>query len=388
MCGYRETSLLCNQFCFIRPAFHEGLCTNSIMNIVLVRRGYSRTGGAENYLKRLGRALVERGYGAKLYTTEEWPEAEWPYGPLTRFKASTPWDFAQEIQRNQKSGEILFSLDRVFACDCYRAGDGVHRVWLERRIAHEPSWRSRFRFLNPKHRQILELEQSLFGRAGAKKVIANSKLVKNEIVRKFGYSSADITLIYNGLPPVELKAESRSRLEVRREFEIGDEEIAVLFAGSGWERKGLNYALEAVRPITKGNIRLLVAGSGTKPANIPKNVRFLGSVADMRPVYSASDLFLLPTIYDPFSNACLEALTFGIPVITTASNGFAEIIESGVHGQIIDRPNVTGAIRKAIEDWSEPNRRQAAMQSCLDLARQFSMDRNVEQTLEVLEGLA
>jgi UDP-glucose:(heptosyl)LPS alpha-1,3-glucosyltransferase len=358
------------------------------MNIVLVRRGYSRTGGAENYLKRLGRALVERGYGAKLYTTEEWPEAEWPYGPLTRFKASTPWDFAQEIQRNQKSGEILFSLDRVFACDCYRAGDGVHRVWLERRIAHEPSWRSRFRFLNPKHRQILELEQSLFGRAGAKKVIANSKLVKNEIVRKFGYSSDDITLIYNGLPPVELKAESRSRLEVRREFEIGDEEIAVLFAGSGWERKGLNYALEAVRPITKGNIRLLVAGSGTKPANIPKNVRFLGSVADMRPVYSASDLFLLPTIYDPFSNACLEALTFGIPVITTASNGFAEIIESGVHGQIIDRPNDTGAIRKAIEDWSEPNRRQAAMQSCLDLARQFSMDRNVEQTLEVLEGLA
>jgi UDP-glucose:(heptosyl)LPS alpha-1,3-glucosyltransferase len=357
------------------------------MNIVLVRRGYSRTGGAESYLKRLGRALVERGYGTKLYTTEEWPEAEWPSGSLTRFKASTPWDFAQEIQRNQKPGEILFSLDRVFACDCYRAGDGVHRVWLERRIAHEPAWRSRFRFLNPKHRQILELERSLFGKAGAKKVIANSKMVKNEIVQEFGYSPDDIILIYNGLPPDELKTEPCSRLEVRRQWELQDEEIAVLFAGSGWERKGLNYALEAVRPVRKENIHLLVAGSGTKPANIPKNVRFLGPVTDMRSVYAASDLFLLPTIYDPFSNACLEALSFGIPVITTGSNGFAEIVESGVHGQIIDRPNDTGAIRKAIEDWSEPDRRLAARQKCVDLARQFSMDGNVEQTLEVLEGL-
>ena len=358
------------------------------MNIVLARRGYSGTGGAENYLKRLGCALVERGHGAKLYTTEEWPEAEWPYGPLIRFKASTPWDFAQEIQRSQKPDEILFSLDRVFACACYRAGDGVHRVWLERRIAHEPAWRSRFRFLNPKHRQILELERSLFGRAGAKKVIANSKLVKNEIVREFGYSSDDITLIYNGLPPAEFEAEPRSRLEIRREWELRDDEIAVLFAGSGWERKGLKYALEAVRPTKRENIRLFVAGSGTKPANIPKNVRFLGPVADMRSVYAASDLFLLPTIYDPFSNACLEALSFGMPVITTASNGFAEIVESGVHGQIIDRPSDTGAIRKALEDWSAPARRDAAKQKCVDLASQFSMDGNVKQTLEVLESFA
>jgi len=358
------------------------------MNIVLVRRGYSRTGGAENYLKRLGCALVEHGYETKLYASEEWPEAEWPYGALVRVKASTPWDFAQEIQRVRRPGEMLFSLDRVFACDCYRAGDGVHRVWLERRVGHEPAWRSRFRFLNPKHRQILELERSLFGRAGAKKVIANSKLVKNEIVREFGYSSDNITLIYNGLPPVEPKAEPRDRLKLRREWELRDKEIAILFAGSGWERKGLAYALEAVRPFKNENIRLLIAGSGTKPANVPENVRFLGPVTDMSSLYTASDLFLLPTIYDPFSNACLEALSFGMPVITTASNGFAEIVESGVHGQIIDRPNDIAAIRKAIEDWSEPDRRQAAKQRCLDLARQFSMDGNVEQTLKVLQGLA
>ena len=356
------------------------------MNIGFVRRGYSPTGGAESYLKRLGRTLVERGHGTALYTTEDWPEAEWPYGNLLRFKASTPWQFAQEVRRRQASGEVLFSLDRVFECDCYRAGDGVHRMWLERRIAHEPAWRSRFRFLNPKHRQIVELERRLF-EGGAKKVIANSNLVKNEIIRQFGYPQDKITVIYNGLPPAQFEKKPRDRLELRRDLALLEDEIAVLFAGSGWERKGLNYAIEAIRSIEKADIRLLVAGSGTKPASTPKNVRFLGPVADMPSLYEASDLFILPTIYDPFSNACLEALSFGMPVITTASNGFAEIIEPGVHGEVIDRPNDTGAIQKAIEEWADPDRRAAAKESCLNLARQFSMDRNVEQTLEVLEGL-
>jgi UDP-glucose:(heptosyl)LPS alpha-1,3-glucosyltransferase len=357
------------------------------MNIGLVRRGYSRTGGAESYLNRLGRALVERGLDVKLYTTEEWPEAEWPYGTLVRFKAATPWMFAKEIQERQAPGEILFSLDRVFACDCYRAGDGVHRMWLKRRFVHEPPWRSRFRFLNPKHRQILELERKLFAGGGAKRVIANSKLVKNEIIREFGYPQGNIAVIYNGLPPVQSETKSHSRSELRRYWSLHDEQIALLFAGSGWGRKGLKYAIEAMEASGNVNICLLVAGSGTKPVSIPKNVRFLGPVADMRSLYAASDLFILPTIYDPFSNACLEALSFGMPVITTASNGFAEIIQSGVHGQIIDRPNDTGAIQSAVEEWADPDRREAAKESCLALARQFSMDRNVGQTLEVLEGL-
>jgi UDP-glucose:(heptosyl)LPS alpha-1,3-glucosyltransferase len=356
------------------------------MNIGLVRRGYSHTGGAENYLKRLGNALLQRGFAPKLYTTEEWPEAEWPFGALVRLKASTPWLFAQELHKRRARGEILFSLDRVFECDCYRAGDGVHRVWLERRLAHEPAWRSRFRFLNPKHGQILELERKLF-EGGARRIIANSKLVRNEIVREFRYRPDDITVIYNGLPAIQSAMEPGNRPELRRTWGLKDEDVAVLFAGSGWERKGLNYAVEALRLIENGKIALLVAGAGTKPASIPKNVHFLGPVADMPSLYTASDLFVLPTIYDPFSNACLEALSFGIPVITTAANGFAEIIESGVHGEIIDRPNEIGAIRGAIEAWAKPDRRKDAKIRCLNLARQFSMDRNVQQTLEVLEGL-
>jgi UDP-glucose:(heptosyl)LPS alpha-1,3-glucosyltransferase len=107
----------------------------------------------------------------------------------------------------------------------------------------------------------------------------------------------------------------------------------------------------------------------------------------MRSLHGAADLFVLPTLYDPFSNACLEALSAGTPVITTMANGFSEIIESGVHGQIIDRGKDITALQEAIENWIEPGRRSGASQLCTELARTYSMDRNVERTLRVLEGL-
>ena len=100
------------------------------MKIGLVRRGFSRTGGAESYLKRLGRALKDAGHQATLYSTLDWPPAEWSYGPLFRSDASSPLTFARAVRDSRQPGEILFSLDRVMQCDCYRAGDGVHKLWL------------------------------------------------------------------------------------------------------------------------------------------------------------------------------------------------------------------------------------------------------------------
>jgi UDP-glucose:(heptosyl)LPS alpha-1,3-glucosyltransferase len=116
-------------------------------------------------------------------------------------------------------------------------------------------------------------------------------------------------------------------------------------------------------------------------------VRFLGPVTNMQSLFLATDTFVLPTVYDPFSNACLEALSYGMPVITTATNGFAEIIVSGIHGEVIDRADDVEALQQAIEKWIDPSRRESAMQPCAEIARSYTMKRNVEQTLNVLERL-
>jgi UDP-glucose:(heptosyl)LPS alpha-1,3-glucosyltransferase len=358
------------------------------MKIGLVRRGFSRTGGAESYLKRLGGALTESGHQATLYSTLDWPQSEWPWGPLVRTDASGPLKFAKAIQGLRRPDELLFSLDRIVECDCYRAGDGLHKLWLQRRIRHEPRWRAFFRFANRKHAELLQLERNLFESGGTRHVIANSQMVQKEIIREFAYPEEKITVIYNGLPDFHFKAEPASRIEVRRQWSLRENDIALLFAGSGWDRKGLKYAIQAVEEISNREVRLLVAGTGPRRRPISHKVRFLGPVADMQSLLLSTDIFILPTVYDPFSNACLEALAHGLPVITTASNGFAEIIVSGVHGEVIDRAENVAALQQAIEKWTDPGRRQRAKDLCAGIARGYTMQRNVEQTLSVLEKLS
>src|SRR4029077_19369390 len=113
------------------------------------------------------------------------------------------------------------------------------------------------------------------------------------------------------------------REKSREELNLKPDQIALLFAGSGWERKGLLFAIEAAALCKNRKMRLLVAGRGNARLYKTRRLRFwreepvklLGEVADMLRVYSAADIFILPTTYDPFSNACLEALACGLPVI-------------------------------------------------------------------------
>jgi UDP-glucose:(heptosyl)LPS alpha-1,3-glucosyltransferase len=84
----------------------------------------------------------------------------------------------------------------------------------------------------------------------------------------------------------------------------------------------------------------------------------------------------------------LEALACGLPVITTRSNGFSEIIEDSVHGSIVDHAGNLIGLRDAIRFWSDPSRRAAARSENIERASQFDISRNVEQTLKVLTDLA
>jgi UDP-glucose:(heptosyl)LPS alpha-1,3-glucosyltransferase len=286
--------------------------------------------------------------------------------------------------RPQIRCDVLMSLERVWNCDVYRAGDGVHRAWLSRRRKFEIPLERFIRGLNRKHRDILQLEGALFANRGAGRVIVNSQMVKSEIVDLYGYPADNIALVRNGIPLEQFRFNPELREKSRDELKVKPGEIALLFAGSGWERKGLRFAIAAMALCHNRKMRLLVAGRGNQRYYKSKRIQFLGEMPDLVRIYAAADIFILPTIYDPFSNACLEALAGGIPVITTHSNGFSEIIADGAHGSIVDFANNVAALRDAIRFWSDPARRAAARSANSECAAQFDISKNVEQTLAIL----
>ncbi len=348
-------------------------------DIGLVRRGYSPTGGAEAYLLRLASGLRSRGCKVTLYTTVDWPGDGWTFGDLVRLDASQPMEFARAFERARIPGQTVLSLDRVPGCDVFRAGDGVHAAWLQRRGRFEPAWKSRLRVFNLKHAALLALERQVF--KSVRLVIANSKMVADEIVHWHDFPESKIRIVPNG---IGVAIPRIPRQEARKRLEVPDEVFCILFVGTGWERKGLRFAIEAVESMG-GDALLLVAGRGNPSRYRSARARFLGAVKDLAALYSAADIFVLPTIYDPFSNACLEAVAAGLPVITTTANGFSEILTPGVHGDVVE-PGEVKALAAALEAWKQ---RDAAKTSvdCQLLAKEYSIERNLQATLDVLNEI-
>jgi UDP-glucose:(heptosyl)LPS alpha-1,3-glucosyltransferase len=353
------------------------------LNIGFVRRGFSRSGGAETYLRRLVRALAAAGHEATLFTSADWPDDQWPWGRIVRVKGMEPIAFADEIERidPRKHCDLLVSFERIWRCDFFRAGDGVHRSWLERRAQFDGALQKFARRLRRKDNEILQLETALLAKDGARRVIANSTMVLEDIVRHYARPAETIDLLRNGIRVSDFGPAPLKRQAARSQLGIGSNEIALLFAGSGWGRKGLRFAIAAAQ---KAGMRLLVAGRGNQRRYRSQTVQFLGEMDDLRFPLAASDIFILPTIYDPFSNASLEAMAAGLPVITTRANGCSEIIDENIHGSLVERPDDIESLAVALCFWADPARRDNARSSLLECATQFDISRNVAEMLDLL----
>ena len=243
---------------------------------------------------------------------------------LSAWMPPSRWSSRVPFSGHERPGQVVLSLDRVPGCEVFRAGDGVHAAWLERRSRFESAWKRRLRIFNLKHAALLGLERQVF--ESVRLVIANSRMVAEEIVHWHDFPESRIRVVHNGIGS-PIPRISRGE-EARRRFEIPDQAFCVLFVGTGWERKGCDFAIEAVETLG-GDALLLVAGRGNTAQYRSPRAKFLGAVEDLPALYSAADVFTLPTIYDPFSNACLEATAAGLPVVTTTANGFSEISRQG-----------------------------------------------------------
>ena len=178
-------------------------------------------------------------------------------------------------------------------------------------------------------------------------------------------------MIYNGIPYHQFSTGDRAL--GRRALKLNNNDYVILLVGAGSERKGHAIARQAVRRLNNSKAKLVIVDS-------PPSV-------GMPHVYAAADVFLLPTLYDPFANVTLEALAAGLPVITSAQNGASEIMMDDESGFILPRADDVRLIVDMLDYLSVPEHRARFRQPAQELAQQYDLARNIKATLTVFEKL-
>ena len=98
-------------------------------------------------------------------------------------------------------------------------------------------------------------------------------------------------------------------------------------------------------------------------------------------------MFVLPSIYEPFGNAYLEALATGLPVIASGKSGAAEIIDPGINGLVVVDPTDSREIAKQINLLEDDQVRQEMGRHARKLAEKFSPEKNVQEMIQVYEEI-
>ncbi len=352
------------------------------MRLALIRAKYDPFGGAERFVETAAAALADQGVDLTILS-RTWPDnardgvrhhiIDPPYLNST----ARDRGFAKAVCAYLKTEkfDLVQSHERLACCDVYRAGDGVHAEWISQRRRVVGGLKRLEMSVSPHHRYLLRAERELFTSTRLRAVICNSRMVRDEIVRHFGTDAGKLHVIYSGVDTQKFHPDSIRglRLPTRERMAIPPDAKLALFVGSGFERKGASAFIDAVagmpqlHGVVVGKDKRLNATKQYAAANgCARRIHFTGGVADVLPYYAAADVLLLPTLYDPFPNVCLEALACGLPVITSTKSGAAELLREGENGFVTDALD-TAAMRMALERaLAGPQMGAAARASVLD----------------------
>jgi len=266
---------------------------------------------------------------------------------------------------------------------------------LNRLIATEPPSRRLRAALSPKmlllRTQMAWLEAQQARQALA--IVAVSDLVKTLLTRRRPSAGPRIETIPNGTDTVFF-----APLPEGRSKPGGTDETTFLMVAHNPALKGLDIALKALAVLAQEGraIRLLVAGIDhidpwshmAERLGVRERIAFLGIVADMRPVYARADVLVHPTRWDACSLVVLEAMACGLPVVTTAMNGAASMIASGISGFVLPSPEDVSALAGAMRLLLDQKTRQAIGRSARHSIENHGIRENYRSVESLLAGVA
>jgi glycogen synthase len=252
----------------------------------------------------------------------------------------------------------------------------VHSTEFDRSGVHVNQW-------------IYDIERA--GMHAADRIVAVSHLTKSICVSRYGVPGDKIEVVYNAVEMNGTAGGNGNRLPAA----IGRDEKIVLFLGRVTMQKGPEYFLGAARKVLEvmSNVRFIIAGSGDMirrtvemavNMGIGHKVLFTGFLRgdDVAKVFKMADVYVMPSVSEPFGIAPLEALSHDVPTIISKQSGVSEVLS---HVLKVDFWDIDEMANKIVAVLRHPPLRETLKQySSLELRKLSWMD-SARQCVKVYE---
>ena len=184
----------------------------------------------------------------------------------------------------------------------------------------------------------------------ANKIIAVSHFTKRELLEYYKVPEKKIRVIHNGVDVNKFKP-AKDKRKIKEELGFKADDLAIVSVGRLYARKGLFTLIESMPAVVKRfkNAKFIISGKGQSDEmrklinyadriGVKDSIIFTGYYPDKKlpKLYQAADVFAFSTFYEHHPFAVLEALSTGLPVVTTRVGGIPETIESGKNGFLVE----------------------------------------------------
>lgn len=200
--------------------------------------------------------------------------------------------------------------------------------------------------------RIYEVERA--GMLAADRVIAVSNMVRNRCIHQYHIPPEKITVVYNAV-------EFNEKPSLPERFNIREQDRIVLFLGRITLQKGPDYFMEAARKVIElqPNVKFVMAGTGDmlprmieRAAELGLGDRFIfpGFVNREQgdKLYRMADVFVMPSVSEPFGIVPLEAMYQGTPVIISRQSGISEVLKHALKVDFWDVDDIANKIMAAL----------------------------------------
>lgn len=373
------------------------------LKIAVLVRNFVSTGGAERYAIEVTRRLAVTHEVHVFAQERSWHGKEdITFHKIPRFLTKPSWlnqilfsYFCKKAVGDDF--DIIHSHERVtkfdiltIHCPCFRSFiTDEKRLWKRIYIWFSVA-------LSPLKLAYLWLEKEQFTYNNKRLLIAVSENVKRNVMDNYPLPDQYFRLANPGVNlHAPHKDDSDDDLEkLRLQLGIASDEIVILFVGSEFKRKGLEGLLRGFALMPHSNLKLVIAGEGggklaefkklARSLGIDSRVLFLGLVKEIYRLYRLSDIYILPTLSDPFGMAPFEAMAFGVATIMSSSDfaGGAELIKCG-EALILKDPKDPKEIAGSLHKLLDPHYRAKLSQKGQRLATELTWEKTTANTLSV-----